>query len=148
MYFPTFPCSYYSIVAPGIIKSNRKYMVVVSLHEAREPATIKLRLQGPFYHAEHNVYLQPYQTRAVMFILPKLSKGEHKLVAEGISGITFRNESILRPDITAGPKIYIQTDKKVYKPGDMVQFRAVILDEHTRPMEIEEPIRVDIMVSR
>lgn len=40
------------------------------------------------------------------------------------------------------PKIYIQTDKAIYKPGDLVQFRIVVLDENTRPVKLRKPMRL------
>ncbi|XP_061388902.1 thioester-containing protein 1 allele S3-like [Musca vetustissima] len=137
--------SYYSIIAPGVVKSNHKYTIVVTLHEAPEPVKINLRMQGPSYHMQGDVYLQSYETKIVTFLPPKLLSGEHKLIAEGLSGIRFRNETRLIADPFAGPKIYIQTDKAVFKPGDVVQFRVLILDENTRPLKINEPIRVEIM---
>ncbi|XP_075152794.1 thioester-containing protein 1 allele S3-like [Haematobia irritans] len=137
--------SYYSLAAPGIIKSNRKYMVVLSLHEAKESAKFHVKIQGPSYHLQTVAYLEPYETRAIIFLPPKLAEGPHKLIVEGLSGLIFRNESKIIADAGVGPKIYIQTDKAVFKPGDEVQFRVVILDEHTRPLEVAEPIRIDIM---
>jgi len=29
--------------------------------------------------------------------------------------------------------VFIQTDKAIYKPGHMVQFRAVVLNSHLKP---------------
>lgn len=55
-------------------------------------------------------------------------------------------QSPLLVEDDAGPKIYIQTDKAVYKPQDLVQFRILFLDEHTKPLNISEPILVEIMV--
>lgn len=95
-----------------------------------------------------DTYVQPFESKVVTFVPKKLMSGEHKLIAEGLSGIRFRNESVLVAFPGDGPKIYIQTDKAVFKPGDEVQFRVVILDEHTRPFKISEPIRVEITVSR
>uniref|UniRef100_A0A1I8MSQ9 TEP1-F n=1 Tax=Musca domestica TaxID=7370 RepID=A0A1I8MSQ9_MUSDO len=136
--------SYYSIIAPGHIKSNRKYSVLVSLNDAPETAKIRLCIRGPSYHMQTDTYVQPFESKVVTFLPKKLMSGEHKLIAEGLSGIRFRNESVLVAFPGDGPKIYIQTDKAVFKPGDEVQFRVVILDEHTRPFKISEPIRVEI----
>lgn len=138
--------SYYSIVAPGVIKSNRKYTVIVSLHEAVEPAKFNIRIEGPHYHLSSDAYLQPHESQSIVFVPQKLVQGSHKLVVEGVSGLVFRNESFIIALHYVGPKIYIQTDKAVYKPGDEVQFRVLILDEHTRPLTIAEPIRVEVMV--
>uniref|UniRef100_T1PK35 TEP1-F n=1 Tax=Musca domestica TaxID=7370 RepID=T1PK35_MUSDO len=96
---------------------------------------------------EDNVFLKPFESKAITFRPPKLTAGQHRLIVEGVSGLKFYNESELIAFPDAGPKIYIQTDKAVYKPGDEVQFRVVLLDEHTRPLQISEPIRVEVMDS-
>ncbi|KAM7351081.1 uncharacterized protein ACRADG_004066 [Cochliomyia hominivorax] len=136
--------NYYTIIAPGVLKSNRKYNVVVTLHDSNSPCTIRVGVTGRSYNISDEVQLQPFETKKIEFFPPKLEKGDYKLMAIGVKGCIFRNESELFIDETAGPKIYIQTDKSVYKPMDLVQFRVVILDEHTRPVNIKEPIRIEI----
>ncbi|XP_037809412.1 CD109 antigen-like [Lucilia sericata] len=137
--------SYYSINAPGVIKSNRKYSVVVSLHEASEPCSIRVGLEGTSFNEFKDVSLQPFESKVLDFLPKKLSKVVYKLKAEGLTGLIFKNESFVHVQSDYGLKIYIQTDKAVYKPQDVVKFRVVILDEHTRPLNIEEPVKVEIL---
>ncbi|XP_073829316.1 thioester-containing protein 1 allele S1-like [Musca autumnalis] len=137
--------SYYSLLAPGVIKSNRNYTIYLTLHQSPEPVKINILIDGPTYEMATEVFLKPFESQIITFFPQKLESGDHKLIIEGVSGLRFYNESGLIAVTGAGPKIYIQTDKAVYKPGDVVQFRAVLLDEHTRPMQVEEPIRVEIM---
>ncbi|XP_065358094.1 thioester-containing protein 1 allele S3-like [Calliphora vicina] len=136
--------NYYSIIAPGLMKSNRKYTVAVTLHDSNMPCNIRVSIAGRSYNATDEVQLQPFESKKLDFFPPKLEQGDYHLFAEGLSGCTFRNQSDLLIESSAGPKIYIQTDKSVYKPLDLVQFRVVILDEHTRPVNIREPIRIEI----
>ncbi|XP_061400995.1 alpha-2-macroglobulin-like [Musca vetustissima] len=137
--------SHYSIIAPGTLKSNRKYSVVVTLHNATEPATIRCGIIGPSYNQTENIVLQPFESQQIDFMPTKLKRGTHMFYAEGLNGLSFKNETLLYVEENAGPKIYIQTDKAIYKPLDLAQFRVVILDEHTRPLNVTEPIRVEIM---
>ncbi|XP_061390945.1 thioester-containing protein 1 allele R1-like, partial [Musca vetustissima] len=137
--------SHYSIIAPGTLKSNRKYSVVVTLHNATEPATIRCGIIGPSYNQTENIVLQPFESQQIDFMPTKLIRGTHMFYAEGLNGLSFKNETLLYVEENAGPKIYIQTDKAIYKPLDLVQFRVVVLDEHTRPLNVTEPIRVEIM---
>lgn len=139
--------SYYSVIAPGVLKSNRKYTVVASLHEAIEPALMRISIVGPSYHATQEVFLRPYETKKVQFDIFRLEWGSYHLIAEGISGIQFQEKAELIVKPLDGPKIYIQTDKTIYKPDDLVNFRIVMMDEHTKPLKIKEPIRIDILVS-
>ncbi|XP_037809399.1 LOW QUALITY PROTEIN: C3 and PZP-like alpha-2-macroglobulin domain-containing protein 8 [Lucilia sericata] len=139
--------NYYSIIAPGLMKSNRKYTIAVTLHDSTTPCTIRVSIMGRSYNATDNVLLQPFESKEIDFFPPKLENGNYALLAEGMGACGFRNQSVLLIDSSAGPKIYVQTDKSVYKPLDLVQFRVVILDEHTRPVYIREPIRIEIFDS-
>ncbi|XP_065356087.1 CD109 antigen-like [Calliphora vicina] len=136
--------NYYTIIAPGLMKSNRKYTVAVTLHDSNTPCNIRISIAGRSYNATDEVQLQPFESKTLDFFPPKLEEGDYQLFAEGLSGCTFQNQSELLIESSAGPKIYIQTDKSVYKPLDLVKFRVVILDEHTRPVNIREPIRIEI----
>lgn len=64
-------------------------------------------------------------------------------MAEGLSGFIFKNESNVRYQ----PKsysVFVQTDKAVYKPGDTVRFRVLVLDPNTRPLQKVDTIKVHI----
>ncbi|XP_037809420.1 CD109 antigen-like [Lucilia sericata] len=136
--------SYYTINAPGVIKSNRKYTVIVALHEANNSCLMRVGIEGPGFKEFKDVNLEPYESKLLEFMPEKITSGDYKLTAEGLSGLIFRNESRLNNIIGYGPKIYIQTDKAIYKPEDVVRFRVLILDEHTRPLDIKDPVNVEI----
>ncbi|XP_046812425.1 CD109 antigen-like [Lucilia cuprina] len=137
--------SYYTVSAPGVIISNRKYSIVIALHEASGPCSIRVGVEGPSFNEFEDVNLQPYESKLVEFLPKKLLPGNYSLRAEGLTGLSFKNVSQLFANTYDGPKIYIQTDKAIYKPQDIVQFRVVILDEHTRPLNIEDPVHVEIL---
>ena len=60
---------------------------------------------------------------------------EYKFVAEGISGLIFKNESTLKIE-TKAVSIFIQTDKAIYKPGDSIKFRVLVLDHDLKPVPL------------
>ncbi|KAI8125172.1 CD109 antigen [Lucilia cuprina] len=130
---------FYSIVAPGTIQSHYDYSVSVTLHENSEPATIKVGIKGPSYNEEKTVEISPSHTEIVNFEIPNLKSGTYHLESEGIKGLIFKNSTELNFK-NKEPKVYIQTDKAVYKPGDLVQYRIVVLDENTRPAKLEQPL--------
>lgn len=72
--------------------------------------------------------------------------GTYKLKAEGVSGIMFKNESNI--DFHAKSfSVLIQTDKSIYKPGDTVRFRVLVLDPNMKPAtKIKGPIKIFITV--
>lgn len=129
------------------MKSNRKYTVTITLHNSTTPCLIRISILGLSYNATNEVLLKQFETKNLEFFPPRLRDGDYKLLAEGVKGCVFRNESELLVESEAGPRIYIQTDKAIYKPLDLVNFRVIILDEHTRPLNIKEPIRIEIFVS-
>ncbi|XP_065357173.1 C3 and PZP-like alpha-2-macroglobulin domain-containing protein 8 [Calliphora vicina] len=137
--------SYYSIIAPGILKSNRKYTTVASLHDAAEPCLLRISILGAQFHKTEEILLRPFESKTVDFYPPKLVQDIYTLVAEGVEGCSFKEYKQLLVENDAGPKIYIQTDKAVYKPEDLVQFRVLFLDEHTKPLNIAEPILVEVL---
>ncbi|KAM7352029.1 thioester-containing protein 1 allele S3-like isoform 2-T2 [Cochliomyia hominivorax] len=137
--------SYYSINAPGIIKSNRKYSVFVAVHEANDPCTLRVGIEGPNFNEFKNISLKPFESQLIEFFPNKLITGDYVLKTEGLSGLDIKNSSRIYAHGYYGPKIYIQTDKAIYKPQDVVRFRIVILDEHTRPFNADEPIRIEIL---
>uniref|UniRef100_A0A1I8QF42 TEP1-F n=1 Tax=Stomoxys calcitrans TaxID=35570 RepID=A0A1I8QF42_STOCA len=140
--------NHYSIVAPATIRSNRNYSVCVSLHDASTAATIRLRLHSPTssIHLSQDVTLQPYETKLVDFMPPRLyEKFNYSLTAEGVKGITLNKTQELYAITEGGPRVYIESDKGLYKPGDVVQFRVIVLNEHVQITRIIEPIRIQIL---
>lgn len=54
------------------------------------------------------------------------------MTAEGLSGIIFTNETQLHYE----PKqhtVLVQTDKSIYKPGDLIHYRVLLLDANLKP---------------
>lgn len=121
------------------------------MHEAPQPVTLRLSLHGePLFELSENVELAPNESKMVYFMPPKLStQYECRLKVEGLKGIQLSNATTLQvEDYDNSLKVYIQTDKGIYKPGDVVQFRVVVLDEHLKPFKSVEPIKVEILVGK
>lgn len=143
LYHRFFSNSFYTIVAPGTIQSKYEYTVSVTLHDNPEPASIKVGITGPKYNEIKTVEVAPSHTEVIHFDVPDLTNGEYKLETEGVKGLIFKNSTDLnfKDDM---PKVYVQTDKAVYKPGDLVQYRILALDENTRPAKLKEALNVGI----
>ncbi|BFF95670.1 CD109 antigen [Drosophila madeirensis] len=133
----------YSVVGPGTIRSNFKYNVAVSVHQADGPSQLRISLNGPSYNETKEIEVLPMSTQNVEFDVPKLASGDYNLTAVGVSGIVFENSTKLN-HADDKPSTFIQTDKATYKPADLVQFRVLILDEQTRPAKIDKPITIAI----
>lgn len=57
----------------------------------------------------------------------------YKLEIEGVDGIIFKNESWLNVE-SKNVSIFIQTDKGIYKPGENIKFRILVLDFELKPV--------------
>uniref|UniRef100_A0A1B0BJ33 TEP1-F n=1 Tax=Glossina palpalis gambiensis TaxID=67801 RepID=A0A1B0BJ33_9MUSC len=133
----------YSIVAPGSIYSNRKYSISVTLHDASQSATFNIGISGPSYNRSKCIELSPSENKRIDFNVPELKKGIYQLVSKGIRGLFFENTTYLSVEYII-PNLYIQTDKAMYKPGDLVQYRILVLDENLRPLKSDQPLAVAI----
>lgn len=70
----------------------------------------------------------------------------YKFVAEGLSGLRFRNESQLRIQ-SKNVSIFIQTDKAIYKPAEAIKFRVLVLDARLRPAALAAGEQLSIYVT-
>lgn len=58
---------------------------------------------------------------------------DHVLEVKSGTGEKFESVRALHMN-TKKHSVFVQTDKSIYKPGDNIQFRALVLDAHTRPL--------------
>ncbi|XP_075150936.1 thioester-containing protein 1 allele S3-like [Haematobia irritans] len=145
MWDPVSGESHYTIIAPGIINTNRKYTVAVAIHESNGPSSIKISINGPLFNVSQEISLRSYETEIVQFNVTELEETSYYLEVVGKGGIEFQNSSKLIANPYAAPNVHIQTDAIIYKPGDLVNFRVIIFDEDTRPFQTNETINVEIL---
>lgn len=58
---------FYTITAPGTIRTESNYTIVVSLHQSAAPATINVGLKGPQLSKSKTIEIQPYSTKKITF---------------------------------------------------------------------------------
>lgn len=75
-----------------------------------------------------------------------MTPGQYRLSAEGRAGIQFKNETLINLH-TKNVTVLVQLDKAIYKPGDHIRFRVLILDSNMRPSKIDGPVKVYITVN-
>ena len=128
----------YTIVAPAKIRPNSDYHVSLQLVNASDPADIDIDISGPsndgtFNKVSQTIKVNPSETRIFKFDIGEWSKGNYKLIVKGRSGsFEFKNETALGFE----PKsysIFVQTDKAIYKPGQAVKFRTIIVNPSLIP---------------
>lgn len=95
------------------------------------------------YQNFRDLTIQPLTSQIVRLQTGYMEPGQYQLVAEGLSGINFHNKQI----INFHPKnvsILVQTDRALYKPGDLIRFRVLILDMNMKPLPNQETVQIYI----
>ncbi|XP_015601908.1 CD109 antigen isoform X2 [Cephus cinctus] len=128
---------YYTVIAPEIVRPNSQYHVAISNTGTPSPITVAVEVDGNLDNGDHfNVYqsatVEPYSTSIIKLEIGDTSPGQYKLVARGVTGIEFVNSTDLQY-IHKSYSVFIQTDRAIYKPGNKVLFRCIILDSRLRP---------------
>lgn len=143
-------CRFYTIVASENIRPYSDYRVSVSIHNQTEPVTIRLSIadEDDVINTK-DIDIVKNETKLVVLPVEELSvNGYIKFLAEGISGINFKNFTLLNVE-SKNYSIFIQTDKAIYKPGETIKFRILALDFDLKPIELEEKwLKVFMMVNR
>lgn len=117
-----------------------------------EPLTVQLSIEAETinnsndsnYKTERTITIAPNQTEVVTLSINDLDvTKKYKLVAEGLSGIVFKEEYNLNVELK-NVSIFVQTDKAIYKPGETIKFRILVLDSELRPVQLvpEKPLSI------
>lgn len=121
----------------------------VSIHNQTEPVAIRLRIEDEEeVISTKDVDIVQNETKLVVLPIQEISvNGYIKFVAEGISGISFMNSTLLNVE-SKNYSLFISTDKAIYKPGEIIKFRVLVLDFDLKPVELDdERLKVFLMVN-
>ncbi|XP_058061517.1 thioester-containing protein 1 allele R1-like isoform X2 [Anopheles bellator] len=135
---------HYTVVGAKLLRPNSEYHVSVTNQDVAEPVRFSIAITTEDSLIERQeITLNRGETRLVPFAIGDIAEGSYKLVAEGLSGLTFKNETSLEFQ-PKGFSVFVQTDKSIYKPGDTVRFRALVLDPNTKPLANADHVGVHI----
>ena len=74
----------------------------------------------------------PGETQMVRLGIGELDDGDYRFEAKGLTPISFLESTNLKYK-NKGYSVFIQTDKSIYRPGNTVQFRVVVLSPQLKP---------------
>lgn len=116
----------------------------MTVHNRSESTTIRLSIidedEANETISTKDVTLLANETKQIALPVEDLIvNNNYHFVAEGLSGITFRNSSLLNVE-SKNCSLFIQTDKAIYKPGEAIQFRILVLDYLLKPVTLEDSI--------
>ncbi|XP_055684022.1 thioester-containing protein 1 allele R1-like isoform X2 [Lutzomyia longipalpis] len=139
---------YYTIVGSRIFRANSPYHVSVSTHDTSEAVQMRIGVEGESeggakFSQFKDVTLEPDTSKVVEIDIGKVLPGQYNLTAEGLSGLIFKNFTSISAN-TKTFSAYIQTDKAVYKPGDTIRYRVLLLDANLKPVVPKEKMQIFI----
>lgn len=132
------------------IRPYSDYRVSVTIHNQTEPVTIKLSIDDEDDTIiTKELTIRSNETRLIILPIEELAVNNNfKFMAEGISGLIFKNLTLLNVE-SKNCSIFIQTDKAIYKPSESIKFRILVLDFNLKPVQIADHIlKVYITVSQ
>lgn len=139
----------YIVVAPEILRPDSDYQVslLVSNTTVQSNLTVELINSANETIQSYFTNLEPNQSELLTIRVEDLPKDNYSLAVEGFSGdykIQDRTSLIYEGKPLS---ILIQTDKSVYKPAQLVQFRVIVVDRNLRPKQ-ETLVDIAIKVSK
>lgn len=133
------------------IRPDSEYRVSISIYNQSKPVTIQLSIEDENENdtiVTKDVTILSNQTKIIVLPVDELNVNNNlKFTAEGISGIIFKNSTLLNVE-SKNCSVFIQTDKAIYKPGESIKFRILVLDFNLKPAELHDTaLKVYIMVN-
>ena len=128
----------YIAIAPQVLRSGQTENVSVSLFDRDEPAQgivrVSLETNGRESVDASGLILG---TGSIGLSVPDLPKGNYLL---RVRGPGFQDTTSLR--VESGSSLFLETDKPIYKPGQKVMMRVLIVDPELRPLTGEVVLEV------
>ncbi|XP_062546484.1 thioester-containing protein 1 allele R1-like [Armigeres subalbatus] len=138
----------YVILAPQYLRAKHPYQVSISTFDFNGFSKLHMTIEGNSENDEpininENAYLKSSQTQIFEFDTTILPQGSYSLSLLSGSGAEV-NRTIFLTNLDKSYSVLIQTDKPIYKPGNTVKFRVLVLDQATKPIEKPKAIRVTL----
>uniref|UniRef100_A0A3F2Z148 TEP1-F n=1 Tax=Anopheles minimus TaxID=112268 RepID=A0A3F2Z148_9DIPT len=135
---------HYSVIGARIIRPNAVYRVLVSTFDVKSATTFRISIvANEKIIKSEEITLNGSESRMLSFTIDSLPEDVYELVAEGLSGLVFKTKAHLDFD-NKFCSVLIQTDKSVYKPGDTVKYRVLVLDRYMKPLPVDSAMLVYI----
>lgn len=124
------------MIGPKTIRPYSNFSVAFSNslnQDVRLKATLEDQNNPKGFHEPKTFIVRRRTVKPVDFSVGPITNSEYQLVVQSVDRAFSFDE---RVDLLFEPKtmsVFIQTDKPVYTPGDLVRFRVVVVDPDTRP---------------
>lgn len=130
----------YAVLAPDVVRPNSDFLVAVSVFDLKpdEQQDVELRIRGRSVQSSQTIEIRQDTsvrsdtTEIVRIRIGDLGEGTYSLTARGSFPLTFDQTQKLNY-VHKGYSVFIQTDKAIYRPGNVVRFRAVVVTPQLKP---------------
>lgn len=141
------------VVGPTFVRSNQEYKLAIANFNRANKISLVVQLEGSSNNGTNilnitkSVEVRPNTNRFEYFSLPHLVEGNYRIIIDGQGGFNFYEyaDLVLQNKSISG---LIQLDKPVYKPGDTVHFRVVVLDIELKPPANVKTVNVKVYDSK
>jgi len=143
----------YTVVCPSEIRSNSKYQIITTLNNNSYPS---VTFQFTVYEGNKKIvsktssFTEPTQTASFLkipILVPSSPPSQYTLSVKvtPAGGSSTEDEkskhlTVIYTDFT----VFIQTDKPIYKPSDVVRYRVLVLDRNFRPFSVQQSVIIII----
>lgn len=143
-----------SIIAPRYLRPHSNYNVIVQLNNTKVPARVDLIIIGgqdsnQVTHPK-SIKVEPNEISTVQFQVddwPKLNYMLNVSVVAIDNSFNFTDSETIAYNAKSY-SAFIQTDKAMYKAGQKIQFRVVVVQANLQPLTIKNEIDVKIYDSK
>ncbi|XP_053693028.1 thioester-containing protein 1 allele R1-like [Sabethes cyaneus] len=137
-----------SVIGPKFIRANNVYSIAFS-NTLSNNVRLRLDLEGTseginVLNATNEIKLSRRTGRTVSFQVGLIPEGLYSLSIQSLDASFGFSETIELLYDGKISSIFIQTDKPIYKPGDIVRFRVIAIDADTRPVTSYKTIDVGL----
>lgn len=141
---------YYTIVAPKKLRANTPFLLNVTAYDADQPLTDSISARFSIEDEENtfghpmfcDVNMKLNTTETISIPIGNIPSNRiYKLVVRGAM------DHMAYLDLqTQSHVMLIQTDKAIYKPGDCVKFRVLVLNDNLKAAAID-PKEINITIT-
>jgi CD109 antigen len=138
------------VIAPKVIRPHSAYKVYISGEDAGSATPVSLKISHMNHTepiASKDVVVEPGKSIQVLMEFKELPFDRYNFTvdsdAKGADGKQFSDRAVLHVDRHV-QSIFVQTDKPIYKPGETVKFRVVVLNREFRPWQEMPTVNISI----
>ncbi|KAG5667283.1 hypothetical protein PVAND_015269 [Polypedilum vanderplanki] len=147
--------NFFTVIGSNLVRANDIYTVSIycSNYETSQKLEVSLKGRGSnddydklAFKESKTVTLNGTQTQFLNFKLNHSTDVDYILEAKTLDGESFKSSKALNLN-TKKSSIFIQTDKATYKPGDVVKFRILMLDDETKPVKLPSDANIEVFIT-